>query len=268
MLLEVCLVKLATSGKVDGIGNKISTKSPVNPQGDSISFKGAGNVSQNSKRDKAGDMKARNSESMSSDSGDKEAAFEGDLEKAKVKTLGNQSINQTIVQGSEGKVQMNIDAGKDAWGMNDGEEVGKTQSADEASRSFDENGDVSKKSSKAAAEGRQEKNENGSASANVDIMDVWRDMLDEGEGVQNTFTMVRVMASPVKMNDKEIVIETNEICKKYIEENSDLMQKLFEKYTGSRKKIIYGNQEDNADKAKKIASQVSSMLGGIDVKIK
>lgn len=268
VLLEVCLVKLATSGKVDGIGNKISTKSPVNPQGDSISFKGAGNVSQNSKRDKAGDMKARNSESMSSDSGDKEAAFEGDLEKAKVKTLGNQSINQTIVQGSEGKVQMNIDAGKDAWGMNDGEEVGKTQSADEASRSFDENGDVSKKSSKAAAEGRQEKNENGSASANVDIMDVWRDMLDEGEGVQNTFTMVRVMASPVKMNDKEIVIETNEICKKYIEENSDLMQKLFEKYTGSRKKIIYGNQEDNADKAKKIASQVSSMLGGIDVKIK
>ena len=88
---------------------------------------------------------------------------------------------------------------RDAWGMNDGEEVGKTQSADEASRSFDENGDVSKKSSKAAAEGRQEKNENGSASANVDIMDVWRDMLDEGEGVQNTYSLGNLLTLFVRL---------------------------------------------------------------------
>ena len=77
---------------------------------------------------------------------------------------------------------MNIDAGKDVWGMNDGEEVGKTQSADEASRSFDENGDVSKKSSKAAAEGRQEKNENGSTSANAGLYDLQAAQLyDDGE---------------------------------------------------------------------------------------
>lgn len=96
---------------------------------------------------------------------------------------------------------------------------------------------------------------------------VWRNILDEGEKRQNTFGIIRLMAFPISMTETEIVIETNDICREYIEENNELIQKLFVEYTGNEKKVIYkGNRESDGTEA--LASKVSDFLGGVDVTVK
>lgn len=246
VLLEVCLVKLATTYPGNDLETVIKKVIPVMDYS-------AGTGSANSNDPKG------NFSSGTNNTIDNDKSNLADDNKVPLENIGseNQLNDNEPIKNNEYMSSDEVLPREDSHDLdNDIEMVNLSQEVESSEGRVD------------FAIENNSSDENEVQASKVSIDDVWRDILDEGEKIQSTFSIVRVMAFPVSMNDSEIVIDTGDLGKEYIEGNRNLVQDLLEKYTGSKKKIIYKGKEEDLEKAGRIASQVSELLGGVDVKVK
>ena len=101
------------------------------------------------------------------------------------------------------------------------------------------------------------------------MMDMWADILEDGESQTDTFTIVTTGATPIKMNDDEIVLKVTGLAGRYLEKNRIPMEALIEKYAGSHLDMIL-RRDDEGMKNKDVygtASKIGDILGtNVDVK--
>ncbi len=101
------------------------------------------------------------------------------------------------------------------------------------------------------------------------MMDMWADILEDGESQTDTFTIVTTGATPIKMNDDEIVLKVTGLAGRYLEKNRIPMEALIEKYAGSHLDMIL-RRDDEGTKNKDVygtASKIGDILGtNVDVK--
>ena len=101
------------------------------------------------------------------------------------------------------------------------------------------------------------------------MMDMWTDILEDGESQTDTFTIVSTGAVPIKMNDDEIVLKVTGLAGRYLEKNRAPMEALIEKYAGSHLDMILRRDDEGMKKEDvySAASKLSDMLGtNVEVK--
>lgn len=101
------------------------------------------------------------------------------------------------------------------------------------------------------------------------MMDMWADILEDGESQTDTFTIVSTGAVPIKMNDDEIVLKVTGLAGRYLEKNRAPMEALIEKYAGSHLDMILRRDDEGMKKEDvySAASKLSDMLGtNVEVK--
>ena len=96
-----------------------------------------------------------------------------------------------------------------------------------------------------------------------DIDEIWADIIEEGESIADTFTIVRTGAVPIKMNDTEFVIKVSGLAGRYLEKNRIPMEELITKYAGGYHKMILRSEDDDEENSDihAVAGKASELLG-------
>ena len=105
---------------------------------------------------------------------------------------------------------------------------------------------------------------------NVDMERLWDNIVQEAANVKAGLIVLRKNASPISMNDGEIVVAvTNDTAKSIIESEKSFLSEISGKLSGIPKHIVVADNSDTSSEERDIntlASQVEDLLG-IDVKI-